>query len=401
MIQAPLSTFFISHQSYIHLESPTLGTAIHDLVLALPEAAVNSNGRISYIPVLLLDRTGDMKVQERTTTLTRLVLWYLDQYKKRYGVRLGDIPANALQKVQDLIVRWAAENANSSEWSFEEVTGPEIIKAYATGPHSCMAGKTAQLALYVQNPEKVALLKIYQKGAYKGRAILWTLDDGRRMLDRIYPGNGTLAFAARSYARSNGWLFHSTDSVGAGIKLEQVFCTLKHVNNRRIPYLDNMFFVYDCSQDHLTLTNKGSRDGYSLVMVGGYEGYEHRIYANARTLDGQHAVRPYKLTGSGYRFQPVHPVPYHNGRRLIQAVIRPGDPVVYNRTHGYFMHQDRLVQVGERIFRRNDVRKVRNRNEFIPKPDAVAFIEAGEYNGYRAIIAEVEGLNHDNHTAAG
>ena len=75
---------------------------------------------------------------------------------------------------------------------FRELRGNDLLAAYkdGIGATSCMSGNNAtiqdQLAFYAENPDQVCLL-VWRGTA--GRALLWTADDGRRYIDRVYAGD--------------------------------------------------------------------------------------------------------------------------------------------------------------------------------------------------------------------
>jgi hypothetical protein len=96
------------------------------------------------------------------------------------------------------------------DYRFEVVSGMEIVGIYnidecEAGFQSCMTGHSA-VKWYAANPDKVSLLVIYSNKSYRGRALLWTTDQGQRVLDRIYPSDkGPQIQAAIEYAKSQGW----------------------------------------------------------------------------------------------------------------------------------------------------------------------------------------------------
>jgi len=72
------------------------------------------------------------------------------------------------------------------------LTGKDIVSFYKNSDgylHTCMTGvyKTKIIEFYGLNPDKVSLIVSFNK---KARALLWTTDDNKKVLDRIYPNSG-------------------------------------------------------------------------------------------------------------------------------------------------------------------------------------------------------------------
>lgn len=352
-----------------------LRTFIYNLVFMVPTIKVEPSGQVSYVPQLGAKEGKNW----RTTSLTRLCLWYNRQLSDYHQFK--GLTPELLQPVQDAFIKWVGENATTDRWTFEEVKGEDIIGAYRVGPYSCMQGKVGQLALYVENPEKVSLLKIMDKGTYVGRAILWTTDSGKRMLDRIYPGNGVIAFAGRAYAKSQGWLYQSVDSVGNSNNLgEDVDVTLKHPTNARIAYLDSLMYVAAVDRDNLVLTNRrvdDSGDGI-LKSVGDYEARETRLYGRWRTTNGGYYVRKYGRHSRSpyYTFsEPDYGYVAHYRRTLNAPLttrfIMNDEKVIYDADRQCFLPASIIVEIDHITYFRADVRKVRNTDEYRPKAGAV------------------------------
>lgn len=128
-------------------------------------------------------------------------------------------------------------------FTFDIVRDEEILYAYnhANDPDTCMSGKDFVL-FYADNPEKVALVRIFQDDEYMGRALLWTTDDGDTLLDRIYPDNGGLhQRALRAYALTQGW----TDVwLSERVRADGEPHRVTMVNKREEwPYLDSFRFL--------------------------------------------------------------------------------------------------------------------------------------------------------------
>lgn len=91
------------------------------------------------------------------------------------------------------------------DYHFEFIRGEGIYEAYRDITHSCMSRKP-YVRWFEQAPDKVSLVAILQGNAAVGRALLWTADDGSRIVDRIYPSDGGPHIAAlHRYAEEQGW----------------------------------------------------------------------------------------------------------------------------------------------------------------------------------------------------
>lgn len=88
--------------------------------------------------------------------------------------------------------------------------GKDIIKGYNTkGTSSCMSGKCDAAYLpYTENPEVCGLLVLGDKKEYQARALLWTLPDGKTIMDRTY---GTTYGISRLnlFARKEGFIIRN------------------------------------------------------------------------------------------------------------------------------------------------------------------------------------------------
>lgn len=334
---------------------------------------VTQDGKVEYVPTHhdSWRRSGSPMPlpKKRRTSLIRFLRW-LSQFEPNWG------DGSEFQPIQDMMVEWARTTLDGSQYSFEVVTGGDLVAAYNTGPKSCMRGRTSQQALYSSNPDKVALVKIMHQGVYKGRALLWTLDDGRKFLDRIYPGNDIMAGWMRARAQEQGWEYKKLDSIGGDVSSETpLICTLAHPRNRRIPYLDTMNKLWAVDENTVTLSN-ACPDGIYLETVGDYIGTSD-IYMGAqyKFLDGTPVCRSYE--------------PVHNAKNFRRCVFREPDSWVRQRRgearhKRYLKSTDRVyclrgtnrnmedVVMGEDgyYYLRRNVRKQAKTGTYRPRPDA-------------------------------
>ena len=98
-------------------------------------------------------------------------------------------------------------NLADEDTHFSFLEGLDIVDFYKKADeksHSCMTGGHAQKTmLYADNPERVKLL-IFDD--FVARALVWKDDDGKTLLDRIYPNGGHHIDLYLKYAKKNDWI---------------------------------------------------------------------------------------------------------------------------------------------------------------------------------------------------
>ena len=122
------------------------------------------------------------------------------------------------------------DKINDKFSNFEEVKGNDISYWYneenyyersGTLGNSCMSSVPQEyFDIYCKNPDKCSLI-IYKhpEDAEKivGRALLWTLPDGKRFMDRIYTIKDSDVQLFRDFAKENGWYSkYSNSSTDSG-----------------------------------------------------------------------------------------------------------------------------------------------------------------------------------------
>jgi len=196
--------------------------------------------------------------------------------------------------------------------SFKIVKGEEIRKSYlhenylnmnGSLGNSCMRYDKCKsfLDIYVENEDKVSLVvlmndkvKVKKKvsdGAgglveieeemenkVTGRAILWTDEDNRKVMDRIYTNNSADEQLFKDFAKANNFwykkeqnMYEDTPFVGPNDEEERyITVQLKAVNHNYYPYMDSMKF-YDPNTGMLT-NNGSSGNEYTLTDTDGGNG---------------------------------------------------------------------------------------------------------------------------------
>ncbi len=158
-------------------------------------------------------------------------------------------------------------NRDSKFSLLEVLDGDDIAKWYnyhrydqqtGTLGDSCMKRHDEDIFdIYTSNPDKVSIIILHAKDdktRIVARAILWTLDDpsGRKFMDRVYTNNYTDEQIFIDYAKENGWLCKSQQSMGANVTILDtvsnnishltLMSTLRNGDYDRYPYCDTMCY---------------------------------------------------------------------------------------------------------------------------------------------------------------
>jgi hypothetical protein len=169
----------------------------------------------------------------------------------------------------------------------EVVDGEEIRNCYLYSNYSeikgqlgnsCMRYDRCQkyLDIYVKNPEVCKLLVLRDdNGKVRGRALLWTLSDGKRYIDRMYTIDDSDKNIFKDWGAKNGITKHYDNVGNVGGEVH-----LKNLDFSKYPYMDTFVF-YDDQNGVLSEDNMDN----SLKLQdtqGGYESNEGQV----RDIDG-------------------------------------------------------------------------------------------------------------------
>lgn len=142
------------------------------------------------------------------------------------------------------------------------VYGREVTKAYEDDGrwHSCMTGLNAnKVELYENNPDKVGLA-IFDERA---RALLWTTDEGQKVLDRIYPNSGDHVYTMQKWAGLQGFIYRlSTTAEKTDISDGKTYNVTVELR-KHLPYLD----VWKSTN---YIGRKSPSDKRLIVLTNGY-----------------------------------------------------------------------------------------------------------------------------------
>lgn len=149
--------------------------------------------------------------------------------------------------------------------------GQELTDAYEheVGGASCMTGSCAKYTeLYAENSEKVKLA-IYSNGR-RARALLWSTDEGKKVLDRIYPNEGSHVTAMQEWAAANGYVYRPYTGMGDNSLSDgkRYHVTLKATDY--CPYMDTFNHgKYDEYDNTIILSNDSHFGGFVLERTDG------------------------------------------------------------------------------------------------------------------------------------
>jgi len=136
--------------------------------------------------------------------------------------------------------------------TYEIVEGKNIYYAYEDGygANSCMTGEDAyKVTLYVENPEKIKLLKYSDKLGHKARALIWHTDQGVVVLDRIYASSKHIIPIVEEWAKTNGLVPRGELSIEKPLTV-----TVKRPSDKRMPYIDTFCELMEVTEDSYVLT---------------------------------------------------------------------------------------------------------------------------------------------------
>lgn len=185
-------------------------------------------------PDNFINNSGDIKNAERlssvyndfelnTSTKVGRVLRGM-KIESGHGSKIDDVIIDELsKKIHTYLLNGKfEEDSNKMEMVLEEVTGDDIIFWYNEKNYvdkekfsdsegslhsSCMRydSCSSYFDIYTMNPDQVSLLVYYDDNDKKlfGRAIIWTNEDGDRVMDTIYSANTTTRNLFKEYREKN------------------------------------------------------------------------------------------------------------------------------------------------------------------------------------------------------
>jgi hypothetical protein len=181
---------------------------------------------------------------------------------RRYIRRELELDATKLlDKTLDLfgdLVNFSIEVDDNVDNKIQYLYGQDIIKFYkTTSSSSCMTGKSSKYTeLYAANPDKVCIVVIKDRT----RALLWTDDNGIKILDRTYPSGHYTTVWLKQWAKNKGYIRRSKncmiDYTAKRIDTTDVAEHKITLNKtKKMPYLDTFRFMTKLDNDKILLSN--------------------------------------------------------------------------------------------------------------------------------------------------
>jgi hypothetical protein len=252
-------TFNISDKIYDFLRKITHNEYAGKLIYGFPNEELSDNININYIGleggmITYLSETRRLIDKNTNPFSSRL------RQSQKPGSFLMSILKNPSPKLVEEFVNFVkALSANPNTYQFKEFTGDKISHYYnwksyipSNGSlnNSCMKSDLCSdyFGIYTKNPDKVSMLALIESetGLLAGRAILWTLPDGRKLCDRIYGFDDNLVLPIYlKYLNERGWIYKSKQSysdfsyIQSGKSFrEYISIKLDSLDFEKHPYMD-------------------------------------------------------------------------------------------------------------------------------------------------------------------
>ena len=273
--------------NYTHTTFANYITMRGELCSYLPngrEHIVNENGKWA--------RNGrqDMKVAKMARNLLT-----------EYSLSQNGIEATDFEKFTNLVKSYISvigdEDGEGKKMTFDVINGHKIYDAYLDANYSkilgtdtnlfnsCMRYDSCQdyLDIYVDNVDVVSLLVANDcNGKVLGRAILWTMHDGKKAMDTIY-AHDSLTASFIQWANDNNYFYKSRQSchhndfdrhlTDGHIYMPCVI--LKHYDYSEYPYMDTLSILEDNQ-----LRSEHNTNEYRVLKCtnGGFEDCNHNVH---------------------------------------------------------------------------------------------------------------------------
>jgi len=236
------------------------------------------NGTISYLPI-----GRELKVNDDGT-------WARDgRQEGKPAKTITQIMRGAMLKAitnRDLEIFSNLYKGQASDlYTFKVASGEDLRAVYNLEVPftSCMNGayNSLKLDLYVKNPDKVSVVYIQTGNTCQARALLWTDNEGNKILDRVY-GSEEFRTMYRDYAKEIGAWKKVYDGAGhsnffnpEGEAMYHNFYFDVDGEHDRYPYVDTFCYLKDDESPNV-LTNSDNYDATKKLQNtdGGYDDLE-------------------------------------------------------------------------------------------------------------------------------
>lgn len=297
----------LNYKNYILFENKYKEN-INEVDLVLSEGFINIIKRISDNPIsdYLLASNNVLKSKYTYIDITKnenyiSCVYYKDynknikrgiwKYKKRKVIRIGKLINKLLdgkynESVVENFINLYKSIIRENKTYFKVYRGNYIKKWYSennidnigTIGKSCMKFNRCQnyMDLYSNNPDKISLLVLFEKGMGKtkaiGRTLLWDMDKPKiKVMDRIYTSKDSDEFIFERYALNNN-IFLTKHNNG----LNNFYVKLKPLKYEYYPYLDTLF-LYQPHNGLLTDTINNCDLNFDVYILDDTYGY-YRLY---------------------------------------------------------------------------------------------------------------------------
>ena len=236
------------------------------------------NGTISYLPI-----GRELKVNDDGT-------WARDgRQEGKPAKTITQIMRGAMLRAvtnRDLEIFSNLYKGQASDlYTFKVASGEDLRAVYNLEVPftSCMNGayNSLKLDLYVKNPDKVSVVYIQTGNTCQARALLWTDNDGNKIIDRVY-GSEEFRTMYRDYAKEIGAWKKVYDGAGhsnffnpEGEAMYEDFYIEVDGEHDRYPYVDTFCYLKDDVSPNV-LTNSDNYDANKKLQNtdGHYEDLE-------------------------------------------------------------------------------------------------------------------------------
>ncbi len=221
---------------------------------------------------------------------------------KRQTLRTGRLFSRQLPGLRNYMSGKSIEHAtcliNFNVWpdlTVSLVNGKAIEEAYrdGVGCSTCMSGEDRSkfIQMFVTNPDKISMLIISSHGQ-SGRAIVWKLDDGKTLMDRIYHSGSAIRDKLKQHAMKEGWLYRQSTSPGnTSIKRPAKKKGTRYIDlpsseykdlsvsglnwiEGGVPYMDTLKFacIPDAKKDEMQIMHEHAKSPHKIYTLQGTGG---------------------------------------------------------------------------------------------------------------------------------
>jgi hypothetical protein len=225
-------------------------------------------------------------------------------------------------EIEDFVYKYRAEVAKLGDVfsRFKILKGEDIRKYYhqekyengkGTLGSSCMKYDRCQgyLDIYVKNPEQCSLVVLMsddKEDGICGRAILWTDEDGKRIMDRIYTNRTQDEQLFKDFAKREGFYHKRNQNMSEDEPFispktgeeETIKTKIKLSINKYdyFPYMDSFKYFYEGSSSRPSYLTNSTRFNYDFELTDTDGGHSN---SECECCGGDASVECYECNGRG------------------------------------------------------------------------------------------------------